>query len=72
MWVGIITIKIERTQIHFLSDVLVAVASSDLFKVAEHSLRAVSDNSRDGACFKLDKQTWCRKRNGTQKTISQI
>ena len=70
-WVGIIAIKTERTQIHFLSDVLVAVASSDLFKVAEHSLRAVSDNSRNGACFTLDKQTWCRKRNGTQKTISQ-
>ena len=28
--VGIITIKTERTQIHFLSDVLVAVASLDL------------------------------------------
>ena len=27
---GIITIKTERTQIHFLSDVLVAVASLDL------------------------------------------
>ena len=34
-------------------------------------LRAVSGNSRDGACFKLDKQTWRRKSNGTQKTISQ-
>ena len=29
-WVGIIAIKNERTQIHFLSDVLVAVASLDL------------------------------------------
>ena len=29
-WVGIIAIKTERTQIHFLSDVLVAVASLDL------------------------------------------
>ena len=28
MWVGIIAIKIERTQIHFLEDVLVAVASA--------------------------------------------
>ena len=28
-WVGIIAIKIKETQIHFLSDVLVAVASSD-------------------------------------------
>ena len=25
-------------------------------------LRAVSGNSRDGACFKLDKQTWRRKK----------
>ena len=29
-WVGIIAIKIERIQIQFLSDVLVAVASLDL------------------------------------------
>ena len=29
-WVGIITIKTERTQIHFLSDLFVAVASLDL------------------------------------------
>ena len=29
-WVGIIAIKTERTQIHFLSDVLVVVASLDL------------------------------------------
>ena len=28
--------------------------------------RAVSGNTRDGACFKLDKQTWRRKSNGTQ------
>ena len=38
-------------------------------------MRAVSGNSHDGACFKLDlkldKQTWRRKSNGTQKTISQ-
>ena len=34
-------------------------------------LQAVSGNARDGACFKLDKQTWRRKSNGTQKTISQ-
>ena len=34
-------------------------------------LWAVSGNLRDGACFKLDKQTWWRKSNGTQKTISQ-
>ena len=25
-------------------------------------MRAVSGNSRDGACFKLDKQTWRRKK----------
>ena len=29
-WVGIIAIQTERTQIHFLSDVLTAVASLDL------------------------------------------
>ena len=35
-------------------------------------LRAVSGNSRDGACFKLDKQTWQRKKQCyTLKTISQ-
>ena len=34
-------------------------------------MRAVSGNSHDGACFKLDKQNWRRKSNGTQKTISQ-
>ena len=34
-------------------------------------LRAVSGNLRDGACFKLDRQTWRRKSNGAQKTISQ-
>ena len=28
--------------------------------------RAVSGNTRDGACFKLDKQTWRPKSNGTQ------
>ena len=48
------------------------VKKSDIeLKVAEHSLRAVSGNLRDGACFKLHKQTWRRKSNGTQKTISQ-
>ena len=26
------------------------------------ALQAVSGNSRDGACFKLDKQTWRRKK----------
>ena len=34
-------------------------------------LWAVSSNSRDSSCFKLDKQTWRRKSNGSQKTISQ-
>ena len=29
-WVGIILIKTKRTQIHFLSDVVIAVASLDL------------------------------------------
>ena len=34
-------------------------------------LQAVSSNSREGACFKLDKQTWRQKSNGTQNwTIS--
>ena len=36
-WVGIIAIKTEGTQIHLLSDVLVAVASLDL-KVRNESL----------------------------------
>ena len=44
---------------------------SRLLKVAEHSFAAVSGNLRDGDCFKVDKQTWRRKCNGTQKTISQ-
>ena len=34
-------------------------------------MRAVSGNWLDGECFKLDKQTWRRKSNGTKKTISQ-
>ena len=34
-------------------------------------LRAVSGNSSDGACFKLDKQTRRRKSSGTEKTIFQ-
>ena len=34
-------------------------------------LQAVSGNFRDGVCFKLDRPTWRRKSNGTQKTISQ-
>ena len=34
-------------------------------------LRAVSGNLRDVVSFKLDKQTWRQKSNGTQKTISQ-
>ena len=34
-------------------------------------LRAVSGNSRNGECFNLDKHTWRRKSNGTEKTISQ-
>ena len=35
------------------------------------ALRVVSGNLRDWASFKLDKQTWRRKSNDTQKTISQ-
>ena len=45
--------------------------SSRVLRWLSTVLRAVSDNLRDGACFKLDKQTWRRKSNGTQKTISQ-
>ena len=44
-WVGIIPIKTERTQIHFLRDVLVAVASLDL-KVPNGSLITASVTSR--------------------------
>ena len=36
--------------------------SRSWLKAAETVLRAVSGNSRDGACFKLDKQTWWRKK----------
>ena len=36
-WVGIIAIKIERKQIPFLSDVLIAVASLDL-KIPDNNL----------------------------------
>ena len=35
-------------------------------------LQAVSGNSRASAFFKLDKQTWRRKSNGTKKMICQI
>ena len=31
-----------------------------MLKVADTVLQAASGNSRDGACFKLDKQTWRR------------
>ena len=34
-------------------------------------MRAVSGNSRDSVCFKLDKQTWRRNINGTQNMTSQ-
>ena len=51
---------------------------SSLKRPDDNSLRwlntvlwAVSGNLRDGASFKLDKQTWRRKSNDTQKTISQ-
>ena len=33
-------------------------------------LRVVRGNLRDGVCLNLDKQTWQRKSNDTQKTIS--
>ena len=41
------------------------------FRWLDTVLRAVSGNLRDGASFKLDKQTWRRKSNDTQKPISQ-
>ena len=41
-WVGIIAIKNEETQIHFLSDVLVAVASMDLKVLWEREKEARS------------------------------
>ena len=34
-------------------------------------MQAVSGNSRNGPCSKLDKQTCRRESNGTQKTITQ-
>ena len=34
--------------------------------------RAVSGTSRDGACFKLDKQTWQRKSNGRRRRFLKI
>ena len=48
------------------------ISKQDLEVASNTVLQAVSGNSRDGTCFKLDKQTWRRKSNGTQKTISQI
>ena len=45
-WVGIIAIKTERTQIHFLSDVLVAVASLDLS--LQSLLGSISNDNVDG------------------------
>ena len=42
-WVGIIAIKSERTQIHFLIDVLVAVASLDLY--VSNAFRAEAERS---------------------------
>ena len=44
-WVGIIAIKTERTQIHFLSDVLVTITSLDL-KVPIMGLREPLLNSQ--------------------------
>ena len=46
--------------VSFLSDFTPTFHS---FKVAYTVLRAVSGNSRDGTCFKLDKQTLRRKSN---------
>ena len=48
-WVGIIAIKTERTEIPFLSDVLVAVASLDL-KVL-NVYRRLRDDLRRVSCL---------------------
>ena len=60
-WVGIIAIKTERMQIHFLSDVLIAVASLDL-KVPIVSLYALPikpASIREVFELALDSRKWC-------------
>ena len=42
-----------------------------ILKWLDTVLREVSGNSRDGECYKLNKQTWRRTSNGTQTTIFQ-
>ena len=50
---------------------IVTVRVSALLRWLNTVFRAVSSNSRDSTHFKIDKQTWWRKSNGTQKMISQ-
>ena len=53
------------TSFRYVVSAFASLLTADtVFKVAEHSLRAVSGNSREGACVKLDKQTWPRKKQG--------
>ena len=49
-WVGIIAIKTERTQMHFLSDVLVAVASLDL-RVPNYTMKSRNRRPLNSAIF---------------------
>ena len=61
MWVGIIAIKTEGTQIHFLSDALVAVESLDLTSVAETGLLRGRSQVQTPAGPTLEelRRNWC-------------
>ena len=65
--VGIIAIKTERTKIHFLSDVLVAIASLDL-KVS--SVRLRSSQRKLNVDLKLKQK--CRRRMNRQCYLSLV
>ena len=58
MWVGIIAIKTERTLIHFLSDVLIAVASLNL-KVPIGGFHAISGDTNNNG--EMNKCWWTNK-----------
>ena len=60
----------ETDSTEFIKDQTLASSGNNL-RWLNAVLRAVSDNSRAGVCFKLDKQTWRPKNHGTQKRISQ-
>ena len=66
-WVGIIAIKTERSQIHFLSDVVVAVASLDL-KSLLGSLRNDDDDRNE----KGSKATGLHKENNNFERASRF